>query len=428
MKTDDLQARIEEAAARIAGDVLRRAGIRRLAFSVGQNLIDAWAQDKPFKKRIAGPVRWLLEKGKGRRAVPEASGLWSDMGALLTLWAQKVNADHGADPGLHARPRSESVRGFIEGTDFGEIAEMFENSEECVTRSVEAVNEHLWKYPAKIASILACLLASLNTSIRASREAMRPIEKKIAPDLLADMTLSLMKGIKGRNAGDLVNASCELVRRLHTGSLLLGRAGKPLFQIYLTELLKESMPAVSPEILGKARIALAEDREAATNALADALYGNPEHVISYVSSLGSVGNPSIRAASRRMRIIEDIDHENFSRAAAHAGKDIDTYEIAGLVNGFLRVLNRLHDSHPDLFASTASSIADSIDGREVKKAADWIVPEIIEAFGPVLSGIMPALMKGACEMIDPRGRFGSDGHEEACTQLKAVLENTGSEP
>ncbi|HQG33120.1 MAG TPA: hypothetical protein PLA83_14410, partial [Deltaproteobacteria bacterium] len=406
MKTDDLQARIEEAESRVIGGVLRKAGVRRLVFSVGQNLVDGWVQDKPFRKRIAGPVRWLLEKAKGRRVGTEASGMAYDLGTLVTLWAQKVNADHKDDAGLHARSRSEAFKGFIETTDFGEIAEMLENSGERMVKSVEAINEHLWKYPAKIASVLAALLASLNTSIRASREAMRPIEKNVAPDLLADMMLSLMKGVRGRDAGDLVNASCEMLRRLHTGSLLLGRGGKPLFQIHLSELLKECIPAINPEILGKARIALAEDREAATHALADALIGNPGHVISYVSSLGSVKNPSIRAASRRMRIIGDIDQEDLSKAAAKAAGDIDTYEIAGLVNDFLNLLNRLHESNPDLFTSTASSIADSIDGQEVRKAADWIIPGVIEAFGPVLSEIMPSLMKGVREMIDPQGRFG----------------------
>ncbi|HQI00403.1 MAG TPA: hypothetical protein PLA18_03940, partial [Deltaproteobacteria bacterium] len=169
MKTDDLQARIEEAESRVIGGVLRKAGVRRLVFSVGQNLVDGWVQDKPFRKRIAGPVRWLLEKAKGRRVGTEASGMAYDLGTLVTLWAQKVNADHKDDAGLHARSRSEAFKGFIETTDFGEIAEMLENSGERMVKSVEAINEHLWKYPAKIASVLAALLASLNTSIRASR-------------------------------------------------------------------------------------------------------------------------------------------------------------------------------------------------------------------------------------------------------------------
>ena len=84
----------------------------------------------------------------------------------------------------------------------------------------------------------------------------------MGPDLLADLLLSLLKGLNAREAANLTNALCEFIRRLHTGNYLLAKAGKPLFQIYLTTLLQESLPNIDPVLLKKAKLAFAEDKEA----------------------------------------------------------------------------------------------------------------------------------------------------------------------
>ena len=180
---------------------------------------------------------------------------------------------------------------------------MIESSEECVVRTVDEFNRHLWKYPAKVGSILAALLAAMNTSIRALRELMRPVEKNVGPDLLADLTLSLVKGVNAKNAGDLANSAFELLRRLHTGSLLLGRSGRPLFQVYLTDFLKGMAAELDPVLLGKARTALAENRESIGSALADAYEANPDLALALISTLGAVMNASVKASSNKLKAL-----------------------------------------------------------------------------------------------------------------------------
>jgi len=66
----------------------------------------------------------------------------------------------------------------------------------------------------------------------------------------------------------------ELLRRLHTGSYLLARGGKPLFEIYLTNFLKDAINEIDPEIFTKARIALAEDAETIAKSLAEVMDEN----------------------------------------------------------------------------------------------------------------------------------------------------------
>jgi len=302
---------------------------------------------------------------------------------------------------------------------------MVENSEECALKTVEAFNENLWKYPAKVGSILGTLLAAANTGIRSTREVLRPVEKNVSPDLLADLLLSLLKGLNAKEVANLVNSLCELTRRFHTGSSLLARGGKPLFQIYLTELLEEALPTIDPVLLGKAKIALAEDSGAIASALADALSRNPDLLLEMVSSYGAVKTPLITGASRKVRLFEEVDQGQLADAVSRGLSDLDTYEISELINAAIRIVNRVHEERPDVISSLLSSVVNSINTAEIKTASEWIIPEITEVLRPVTSEVAPSLIRGLSEILAPEDGFETDEHEEAFKTLQVRLGITG---
>jgi hypothetical protein len=337
---------------------------------------------------------WLMAKVLLQRTNGKGRGISADAGKLLTAWARKINADHAADPLCHAGSRGETIHAFLRHTDFGEIREMVEGSGHCVLKTVEAFNEQLWKYPAKVGSLLGTLLAVVNTAIKSAATLLKPIERKVGPDLLADLLLSLVRGIDAREAAGLVNSVHEFIRRLHTGNLLLAKAGKPLFQGYLTSLLEEGLPQIDPVLLKKARVALAEDREAIANALADVLRDNPGLVLEMVSAYGSLKTPLIRAFSRRAGLYDELDPEALAGAISLGLSDLDTYEISQAVNTLVRLLNNLHEIKPDMFSSFLTSIVDSLNAEEIRTATAWIVPEIVEAARPFLDAVMPATKSG----------------------------------
>lgn len=389
MNAAENQARPVQVLAGIVGETIRSSGAKTLLAEVARDLIETWAGKGGIRRKVASPARWVVSKllkpgGNG-------SGISADAGRLLTAWAKQINAEHAVDPVCHAATRGETVHSFLKNTDFGEIREMVENSRNCFIGTLEAFNEQLWKYPAKVGSIMGTLLAVVNTGISSVKTFLKPLEKKVGPDLLADLLLSLVKGIDAREAADLSNAVSEFIRRLHTGNLLLAKAGKPLFQVYLTSLLEEGLPLIDPVLLRKARVALAEDREAVANALADVLRENPELVMEMVSAFGSLKTPLIRAFSRRIRLYDELDQDALAQAASLGLSDLDTYEAANAVNTLVRLLNSLHDIKPEAFSSLITSFADSLDPEEIRAAAAWIVPEVVEASRPVLDALKPAL-------------------------------------
>jgi hypothetical protein len=425
MNTTESRDQISQISARVIADVIRSAGTKTLLVEVADNLISSWGQRGGIRARLAPSIRRIVSKYLRPGRNGSKGNMSADAGRLLTLWARKINEEHAADPVCHSETRGETIHSFLANTDFGEIREMVENSEECALKTVEVFNESLWKYPAKVGSILGTLLAAANTGVRSTREVLRPVEKNVSPDLLADLLLSLLKGLNAKEVANLVTSLCELTRRLHTGSALLSRGGKPLFQIYLTELLEEALPAVDPVLLGKAKIALAEDRAAVASALADALSRNPDFILEIVSSYGAVTTPLITGASRKVRLLEEVDQGRLADAVSRGLSDLDTYEIAELINTAIRIINTVHEERPDIIPSLVTSVVNSIDTEELKTASQWIIPEAVEALRPVTAEVAPAVIRGLCEILAPEGGFESDEHEEAFKTLQARLGVTG---
>ncbi len=425
MNTLDDQNQLARLSAKIIRETIRATGTRTFLSAVAKELIEEWAKKSGFRGKIASPVNWIVSKVLQPGKNWNGKGISADVGRFMTAWAKKINADHAADPICHARNRGETIHSFLKDTDFGEIREMVEGSGPCVIKTIEAFNEQLWKYPAKVGSILSALLAVVNTGISSIREVLRPIEKNIGPDLLADLILSLLKGLNSKEAANLINAANEFIRRLHTGNYLLAKAGKPLFQIYLTSFLQEALPDLDPVLIRKAKIALAEDKEAIANALADALSDNPALLLEMISAYGATKTPLIKGASRKVRLYEDVGHDALAEAISKGLSDLDTFEIAEFINGILRIINRIHDIKPEVFSNIAHSIADSVDAEEVKSAATWIIPEIVDAARPILFAAMPQLINGLCSILYPQEGLENKNHQEAIFNLKTRFLHPG---
>jgi triphosphoribosyl-dephospho-CoA synthetase len=376
---------------------------------------------------IGGFGRWVLGKLPGRKQSGKparADGMPADVAKLITLVCAMINEAHA-----HAKPgedpnRGESIRAFLGNLDFGEILQTVEGSDPYVLKAVEAFNEELWKYPAKVGTLVATLIPLINIIIKTSREVMVPIEKTIGPDLLADIILSLVKGLNGAELAKLINTSEEVLRRVHTGSLLLGKGGKPLMQIYLTDLLKDCMPQMNSELLKKTRITLSEDKLSIAQAVADALTDNPALTVSYLASAGSVRNSALKARARKLRVYEDLDQEKFTTALSQSMSDVDTYEIAKLVNTICRLLNRLHTAKPEFLSNLASGIVDSLDQEELKNTTRWVVADLVQAFKPLAPTLMPVFIKGLNDLLSPQS--GNDNREqaEALQTLRATVAQT----
>jgi hypothetical protein len=417
MNSTDHQTESARLAAKVVGKVIRAAGTQVLIGAVAQELIDSWAAKNSFRARLARPVKWAVSKvfkpgGKGPQ-----EGISGDVGSLITQLAKDANAGYAKSPAADGAKAGASIYEFLKNTDFGEIREMVEGSGPYVVKTVEAFNEQLWKYPAKVGTLAATVIPLVNTSMKVIREVLVPIEQAVGPDLLADILLSVVKGINGKEAARLVTSLQEALRRVHTGSLLLGKGGKPLFQIYLTDLLQDLLPGLDPVLLKKVRIALAEDREALANAMADALSSNPGIALASLSTLGQVKSSDFRIRTKRLGVMDSVDEESLKSAVSDGMSDFDTYEAANFVNTLCRLANRIHSARPDIVSSLVSGVTDSVNLDEVRETARWLIPDFVEAVRPIAEEVMPMLMESLSLLTSREGGHANPGLARAMNPL-----------
>ena len=346
------------------------------------------------------------------------------LGRWLSLQIQNVS-DLTADPEGFAAALENPIRNLIASLDFGELKEAMEGSEEAIVASVRMVNTTIWDYPAKFICLASLLPTVANIILRSARETLVPLHAQ-APDVLADVVFSLLRSLNGKAAGDLVNGLAEVIRQTHTGSALIGDQGLPQFGADLRILLADFASALNPEVIVKARTALAEDMETIRNAWTETMAKRPDLFLANLRSLADRRNPQIRATRREVGLLVDLPEDEVNEAISAGLSDLDTQELGETINTTLRLLNSLRRTHPDAVPRVLAGIAATIDTDELKETATWIVPSAVTAVKPLAVAIMPSVIRGLADLLTPEPGDDTDEMAAAIAQLKTALQGVKS--
>jgi hypothetical protein len=258
------------------------------------------------------------------------------------------------------------------------------------------------------------------------KETLSPVNN-MAPDLLGDVVLSLADDINGKDIGMLINELSELVRKIHTGSALLGEPGKPQFPNTLSRLAKETMSTVNISLLLKSRIMLGELREQSQQTFDELLEQSPELSREYLKShFVSVTN-LIRKWSRKADAFERLfSDEEIAREFADGMSGIDAQQLADTVNRLCGILNRVQGVHPGLIRDTLSQTINSFDAYELANTVQWLTADVVESLKPVASEILPPVIRGIADLIRHDSAGGSDEIHDALDYLKSALSSRGA--
>jgi DNA-directed RNA polymerase subunit L len=424
MKEAEKTSRPESAAeltGRVVWQTVKTPALRKLVNAVVREALRDWAQDSKFKARMTDRVEEAI--GKVLAAEGDGGGkTGAELGKLMTAFARETNEALRGGVKAVADPQKTAINDFIVNTDFGELKEMVDRSEAPLLQNLDIAIECIWKYPAKVGSILAAVVSAGNISIKGIAMILSSLLDNLGPDLTADILLSVVRELRGKEIGKLVNTLAELLRRLHTGSYLLARGGKPLFEIYLTDFLKDAAGEIDPAMFTKARVALAEDAETIARSLAEMLAENEKLLWASLEAYAALTNPKIKTQAVKLHLYENADPEKFIEAAAAGISDLDTQLMAENFNAVLRIINALHEAKPELFDTLLRGFADSVDEDELQKTVGWLVPEMVRAFKSLAPAAMPALINGFCEMVRADD---SAETREALRNLRSVILDEG---
>ncbi|PKN03943.1 MAG: hypothetical protein CVU74_09445, partial [Deltaproteobacteria bacterium HGW-Deltaproteobacteria-9] len=169
------------------------------------------------------------------------------------------------------------------------------------------------------------------------------------------------------------------------------KGDKSLLEDYVVNFMNEYLSEIDPDLARKLPIYFAEIRQAIANATSDALTDNPQTLLSRIASMGAVKTSDIKARSRKLRVLEDVEGNGLSAAITEGMTDLDPYEIAELINTACRVINRIHDVNTDMIGQMLRGIVDSVRPEEFNRTAQWLVPDLMEAVKPLTGTLINAV-------------------------------------
>jgi hypothetical protein len=343
------------------------------------------------------------------------------IGSIITGMAGMLNSARTSGPVIVSEKSRENFRNFIEAVDFGEIKEAVDGSSENFTAMVKMANEEMWRFPSKMICLLSLLPAAMNMTVSAVKETLTPINT-MAPDLLGDVVFSLIDDINGKNIGMLINELSELIRKIHTGSALLGEPGKPQLPNTLSRLTRDAMGTVDISLLLKSRTLLAEIREQSQQTFIELLEQSPELSQEYFKSHFISIIAFIRKWSRKADTFERLfSGEDMAREFSNGMGGIDAQEIADTINRLCGILNRVHDIHPGLIRNILSQTINSLDAFEVGDTVKWFTADVVESIKPVASEVLPPVIRGIADLIRHNPAGGSGEINEALDYLRSAL-------
>jgi hypothetical protein len=337
-------------------------------------------------------------------------------GEIITQSCRIINDLHKEDPEFFAKALEPGLQKWVASVDFGEIREMFDNSADDGRAFIKMLNEVMWQYPAKVVMLLS-LLPSLVNLITDTVDISVGKLNELPPDMLTDVVLSFAREINSDSVANVLNQLTEIVRKIHTGSALLGEPGAPQLPKVLSSMIEEIVDKTDPITLWKAKVALAETKATIGQAIAASVNNKPNFKHLSMIMGPEVTNIRLKSLNHRLAQWDAEDDEEMAKSFAHHLAAYDVQEIGEVINNMLRIINRLGEERPVIFTEFAAQLVNAIDDYELAETAKRFFNGVGKEFKPVARAVVPGLVTWICDVIKPA----DDEYEEDAAQARNAL-------
>ena len=341
-------------------------------------------------------------------------------GALVTSLARMLNAIHNEDCEFLARILEPGFKNWIESMDFGELKEALENSTLDAQALATMANDVIWEYPAKVVLLLSLLPTIANITAGVMGISAHKLNAA-PPDLLTDIMLAFLNEIDFNTMARVVNALTEIVRKIHTGSALLGEPGAPQLPKVLADTFDQIIATTDPNKFWKARIALAELKAGIDQQWFQSVKNHPEH-----SRLGPVYaselfNIRLRSKNQQLSHWDLMDDEELSACLLQHLSGYDAQEAAEVINNMMRIANRLGEHNPAVWAEFLRQFVNAVDDDELAGIVRLIFTNMREELRPAARAVVPGLVEWVCATLQSRDDEFEDEAARAREALRTLL-------
>jgi len=424
-------------------------------------VLHLWAGDHRLKNKIAGPIGNSIQKGL-RLASYRDEGHASDSGSvmpeivtalmaaleaaakafenfsseekekqvkaffahfgtgqtgrILTRVMHALHDLHGVNPTALAEAMTPVLQQWIVKTDFGALRDAADTMAPEIRALAIGINDILWRYPSKLVLSLSFLPDLMNLVAVCLGETIGRFNRA-APDLVADILLSLVRSLDGQSFGAALNELTELVRKIHTGSALIGEPGAPRLQEDLRQLAEGIAEQLDSRTYWAARVALAEDKEVLRRSLAAVLADHPDVITEGIKTYAARQNPVWRTRRQGLEALEAVPDDDLGNALEKGVSDLDLQELGEIVNLSGVLANRLMALKPELIGSLAEQVVASLDMAEVETALSDILKASGPPLRPIWRAVLPEILSETCRILEPA----EDEYEERMTEVRQQL-------
>lgn len=428
-------------------------------------VVQLWAGDNRLKNKIAGPIGKSIQKGlrtdntRKNSHAPHVRRVMQDIitslmsalesaaqafealspeekekqvkalfaqcgtgqaGRILTRVMRALHDLHGQNPTALADAMTPVVQKWIEKTDFGALRDVADTIEPEIRALAIGINDTLWRYPSKLVLSLSFLPDLVNLAVIGLGETVGRFNRA-APDLVADILLSMVRSLDGKTLGMALNELAELVRKVHTGSALIGEAGAPRLQEDLRQMVAAILEQLDSRAYWRARVAFAEDKEVFRRSLVEVLADHPEFFTGRIKTYAARQNPDWRARRHGLEALEAMPDDDMAAALEEGLSDLDLQELGEVVNLSGVLANRLMALKPELLGRLAGQVVASLDLAEIETALHDILHVAGPPLRPVGRAILPEILSEICRTLEPAEDEYEPRMAEVRQQLRSLL-------
>jgi hypothetical protein len=325
----------------------------------------------------------------------ECAGI-PDAGRLITELLRLLNRLWDEDPAFFTARLAEALKGMVRQTDFGEIREALDKSRQGLAAVTRQVLDELFAYPGKVLILLSFIPDAAAGAIELLRGFLRHLNE-LPPDLVCDIAASYCERLDPAAIADMANQVAEIIRKLQTGSGLLGGVGAPRLSTLFSNLIGRLYDDIDKEVLFKAAGAANEIRAAWHEAEVSGRMRNPDLMAGIAASRAKAFSYKMKALSRSFAADEDMAPQEQEVLAEAVLASLDLSDAAEAVNSAFRRILFLWDRRPELCGKVLVEGIEAIDGRSLFSLVDRVLdaagPSLTEKFSPIMELIEERLSR-----------------------------------
>jgi hypothetical protein len=402
---------------KLLGDEQRQQTVR----SIADTVMSAWSAGNPIK-RFLSFLALKTWPGLPPAEYDRLADIAADLGRLMKFRWKLQAQENRENPTASAENLAAALKAFLDNTDISCWKEMLDSSKPGRLETARQLNELLAEYQGKLMAATAALPTVISIAANSLKSYLETQLKIMPPEMVFEVFSGLNANIDWKEVGRMLNDRYELIRRIHIGSSLSGDGVNPAVRNLVGDMLKGIVGEIDPRRYAEAVAGKAEDREAVKNAVSDMMRAFPDFGKSMLIAAALSRNARIRSLKNRLQVLGDLAQRDMGKTVGELTEAFDEHELADLISLMAEVTNNVHAADPDGIPQTVSDLIASINLDEVREMAENnLIRDIIKAVKPLALPLMPPLIHGLCDLLEPDPEETEPELQVALTRLSSIL-------